>query len=193
MIRIISGKYKGKRLKLVRSPKVRPMPHKLRETLFNIIQFEVPDIVIMDGFAGTGSVGLEAFSRGAKEVCFVDDFYPAIKAIKTNIRRCRAEDSTRVIHKDFNRAVIKLSKEEKKFDLIFLDPPYVMLKERDPLKVIYKREVLSRGGIIVLRRHFKVNFKSKYFEMRRTERVAEDVIEFYGYEETPDQDQTEEK
>jgi 16S rRNA (guanine(966)-N(2))-methyltransferase RsmD len=183
MIKIISGKYKGKRLKLVRSPKVRPMPHKLRETLFNIIQFEVPGIVILDGFAGTGSIGLEALSRGAKEVHFIDDFYPAIKAIKTNIRRCHAEESTRVIHKDFNRAVIMLSKEEATFDLIFLDPPYSMLKERDPLKVIYKREILSRGGIIVLRRHFKVTFESKYFQTRRRERVAEDIIEFYGYRE----------
>ncbi len=181
MIRVISGKYKGKQLKLVRSKKVRPMPHKLKEVLFNIIQFEVPGITILDGFAGTGSIGIEALSRGAKEVFFVDDFYPAVKAIRINIKRCDAEDSTRVIHKDFNRAVIMLAKEEKVFDLIFLDPPYSMMEERDPLKVIFKRGMLSKGGIIVLRRHFKVSFESKYFEMRRKERVAEDILEFYGY------------
>ncbi len=182
-IRVISGKYKGKRLKLVRDKKVRPLPHKLKETFFNIIQFEIPGISILDGFAGTGSMGIEALSRGAKHVTFIDDFYPAIKAIKTNIRRCSAEDSTRVIHKEFNRAIIRLSKEEKVFDLIFLDPPYALAEERDPLKVVYKREVLSRGGILVFRHHFKTKFESKYFELKRKTRVADDVLEFYGYNE----------
>lgn len=167
------------------------MPHKLKETLFNIIQFEIPGISILDGFAGTGSIGIEALSRGAEEVTFVDDFYPSIKAIKTNIRRCQAGDSARVIHKDFNRAVIMLSKEGKVFDLIFLDPPYDMVEERDPLKVISKREVLSRGGIIVLRHHFKTRFESKYFGLKRKNRVADDVLEFYGYNENERKDHRE--
>jgi len=182
MIRVISGKYKGKRLRHVRDEKVRPMPHKLKEVLFNIVHFDIPDISVLDGFAGTGSLGIEALSRGAKEVTFVDDFYPAVKAIKTNIMRCDAEDSTRVIHKEFNRAVIMLSKEKKIFDLIFLDPPYLMVGERDPLKVLYKRGLLSQGGIIVLRHHFKTRFESKYFELKREMRVADDVLKFYGYE-----------
>ncbi len=181
MLRVISGKYKGKRLRMVMNEKVRPMPHKLKETLFNIVQFDIPDISILDGFAGTGSLGIEALSRGAREVVFIDDFYPAFKAIKTNIKRCEAEGSTRVIHKEFNRAIIMLSKEKKIFDLIFLDPPYLLAEERDPLKVIYKREVLSKGGIIVLRHHFKTKFESKYFELKRKMRVADDVLEFYGY------------
>jgi len=184
MLRVISGKYKGKRLRMVRSEKVRPIPHKLKETLFNIVHFDIPDISILDGFAGTGSLGIEALSRGAREVYFIDDFYPAIKAIKTNIKRCEAESSTRVIHKEFNRAVIMLAKEKKIFDLIFLDPPYLLVEERDPLKVIYKRKLLSRGGIIVLRHHFKTRFKSKYFELKRKMRVADDVLEFYGFEES---------
>ncbi len=77
-----------------------------------------------------------------------------------------------------------LSKENKIFDLIFLDPPYLLVEKRDPLKVIYKREILSKGGIIVLRHHFKTRFESKYFELKRKMRVADDVLEFYGYEET---------
>ena len=184
MLRVISGKYKGKRLRMVMNERVRPMPHKLKETLFNIVQFEIPDISILDGFAGTGSLGIEALSRGAGEVVFIDEFYPAVKAIKTNIERCEAGALTRVIHKEFNRAVIMLSKEKKIFDLIFLDPPYLLVEKRDPLKVIYKREILSKGGIIVLRHHFKTRFESKYFELKRKMRVADDVLEFYGYEET---------
>ena len=180
---MISGKYKGKQLRLVKNKKVRPFPHKLKESLFNIIQFDIPGISILDGFAGTGSLGIEALSRGAKQVTFIDDFYPAIKAIRTNIRRCEAEDSARVMHKEFNRAVIKLSKEKEIFDLIFLDPPYSLVEERDPLKVIYKRNVLSKGGIIVLRYHFKTNFETNYFELKRKKRVADDVLKFYGYPE----------
>ncbi|MQY56924.1 16S rRNA (guanine(966)-N(2))-methyltransferase RsmD, partial [bacterium] len=73
MIRVIGGIYKGKRLKKVPSSRVRPMPHKLRETMFNIIQDDVKNSLFLDGFAGTGSVGIEALSRGAEKVVFVDE------------------------------------------------------------------------------------------------------------------------
>ena len=77
MIRVISGKYKGKRLKRVPGTVVRTIPHKLKESLFNIIQDEVKKSIFLDGFAGTGSVGIEALSRGCKMVVFVDEYYPA--------------------------------------------------------------------------------------------------------------------
>ena len=105
MIRVVSGKYKGKRLKLVPSLDVRPVPQKLKESLFSIIQDEVPGCVFLDGFAGTGSIGIEALSRGARVAYFIDEYYPAIKSIKENLARCGAENDAQVIHKEFNRAV----------------------------------------------------------------------------------------
>ena len=179
MIRVIGGKYKGKRLKKVPGTEVRPMPHKLKESLFSIIQEEVRGSLFLDGFAGTGSVGIEALSRGAALVVFVDDHYPAIKVIKANIARCEAEEKARIIRKEFNRAVIQLAKEGAKFDLIFLDPPYRLLDERNPLRVISKREILAGGGKIILRHFYKTELKKTYFHLQRKVTLGDDTLSFY--------------
>jgi len=179
MIRVISGIYKGKRLKRVSCPIVRPMPDKLKQALFNIIREDVQGSVVLDGFAGTGSVGIEALSRGAEKVVFVDDYFPAAKVIKANLAKCGAEAKSRIIRKDFNRAVIQLAKEGEKFDLVFLDPPYKLLEERNPLKVIKKREILKPGGKIILRQYFKIKFEAKYFDLKRQLTIGDDTISFY--------------
>ena len=180
MIRVIGGKYRGKRLKRVASAEVRPMQDKLKESLMSILQSRVRNAHCLDGFAGTGSVGIEALSRGASSVVFVDSFRPSIDIIKANLQKCGAEAQARVIHKEFNRAVIQLAKENMMFDLIFLDPPYRMLEERNPLKVIHKREVLRDKGTVVLRHHFKTDFKSKYFKKTREIRMGDDRILFFN-------------
>jgi 16S rRNA (guanine(966)-N(2))-methyltransferase RsmD len=179
MIRVGGGKYKGKRLKRVPSIDVRPMPSKLKESLFSIIQPDLKNCVFLDGFAGTGSVGIEALSRGARFVIFVDEYYSATKVIKDNLKKCEAEEDARIICKEFNRSVIQLSKEEVKFDLIFLDPPYKLLDERDPLKVIKKREILIDGGKIILRHHFKTRYKAKYHEPYRQVNIGDDTLSFF--------------
>ena len=179
MIRVIGGKYRGKRLKKVPGTVVRTMPDKLKESLFNIIQEDVRGSVFLDGFAGSGSVGIEALSRGAEKIVFIDEYYPAIKVIKTNIAKVDAEESVRVFHKEFNRGVIQLSNEKMKFDMIFLDPPYRLLEERNPLKVIKKREILAEGGKIILRKFYKTKFEGKYFDLKRQVTLGDDTLLFY--------------
>jgi 16S rRNA (guanine966-N2)-methyltransferase len=182
MIRVISGAFKGRRLRLIRSPVVRPMPAKLKETLFNIglIQQRIKGATVLDGFAGTGSIGIEALSRGAETAVFVEEFYPAVKTIKENLARCDAEDRGRIVHKEFNRAVIQLAKEGAAFDLVFLDPPYKLLEERNPLKVIEKREVLKKGGLIVLRHFFKTVPDKKYFRLIKAVTIGDDTLSFFA-------------
>jgi 16S rRNA (guanine(966)-N(2))-methyltransferase RsmD len=179
MIRVISGIYKGKRLNKVRSSLVRPIPDKLKETLFNIIQEEVKGSVFLDGFAGTGSVGIEALSRGAEKVIFIDEYFPAVKVIKANLKKCGVENRVQVIHREFNRGVIQLAKESLKFDMVFLDPPYKLLEERNPLKVIKKREVLKPGGKIILRHYYKTKFEAKYYKPKRQITIGDDTLSFY--------------
>ncbi len=179
MIRVIAGLYKGKRLRRVPSLSVRPIPHKLKESLFSIIQKDLPGCLFLDGFAGTGSVGIEALSRGAEAAIFIEDSYEAVKTIRENLKRCEAEEQARVIYKEFNRAVIQLAKENAKFDLIFLDPPYKLLDERDPLKVIAKRDILKKGGRVILRHFYKTKFQTKYFDLNRQVYLGDDVILFY--------------
>jgi len=179
MIRIISGVYRGARLRKVPNPSVRPMPDKLKSALFNILREEVAGRTVLDGFAGTGSIGIEALSRGAARAVFVEELPAAVAVLKHNLRKLGADVRARVIAREFNRAVITLAREGQRFDLVFLDPPYRLLDERDPLKVVGKRNVLAPGGLIVLRRHHKTEFETKYFSRVRRARLGDDVLEFF--------------
>jgi len=179
MMRIITGLYKGRRLKLVSSPSVRPMQDKVKGALFNIVQDRLKGSMCLDGFSGTGSVGLEALSRGAATVVFVDEFFPSIKVIRANIEKCEAGDQAVVMHREFNRAVIDLAKKKVKFDLIFLDPPYRLLEERNPLRVIRKRNLLKPDGLIVLRHYFKIKPKTGDFALERRVALGDDVLLFF--------------
>lgn len=179
MMRVISGIYKGQRLKKVPGTTVRPMPDKLKESLFNIIQDDVRGSIFLDGFAGTGSLGIEALSRGAEQIVFIDEYYPAIKTIKLNLEKCGAREKAFVLHKEFNRGIIQLSKEKMKFDIIFLDPPYKLLEERNPLKVIKKREILNDRGKIIIRHYFKTKFEAQYFKLNRQVTIGDDTLSFY--------------
>jgi 16S rRNA (guanine966-N2)-methyltransferase len=189
MIRVIAGIYKGKRLRKVPSPLVRPMPDKLKTALFNILRDEIRGTAILDGFAGTGSIGIEALSRGASRAVFIEHFAPAVRILKHNLAACGAEGGARVIFEEFNRAVIRLGKEKARFHIIFLDPPYRLLDERNPLKVLKKRDVLAPGGLIVLRHHFKTRFEAKYFERVRQVTLGDDTLSFYRSAESAKSDE----
>lgn len=182
MIRIIGGKYKGRRLKMVPSPLVRPLPAKLRGALFNILQSRVLDAFFLDGFAGTGSVGLEALSRGASRAVFIEELPLAAKIIEVNISKCGADDQALVINKEFNRAVIDLGKKGVKFDLIFLDPPYKLLAERNPLKVIRKRQILKPEGLLIIRHHRQFSPSMEDFKLIRQVDFGDDIFSFYSGE-----------
>ncbi len=180
MIRVISGAYRGKRLKKVPSTGTRPMPDKLKTALFNILRDEIPGTVVLDGFAGTGSIGIEALSRGAEQAVFVEEAPVALSVLRHNLDKIDAADRTRIVGLEFNRAVIQLARENFRFDIVFLDPPYRLLDERNPLKVIRKRGVLAPGGLIVLRHHFKTRFEGRFFELKRRTTLGDDVLSFYG-------------
>ena len=181
MIRVISGIYKNRRLKKVPGLTVRPIQDKVKGSLFNILGERLRGSVCLDGFSGTGSIGIEALSRGASRVVFVEEYFPAVKVIRANIAKCGAEEKALVVHREFNRAVIDLAKKKASFDVIFLDPPYRLLSDRNPLKVVRKRGILKPGGIIILRHHFKIKPKGDDFELRRRTAVGDDILSFFGY------------
>ena len=180
MIRIIAGRYKGRILRLVRSPLVRPLPAKLRGSLFNILQERITDTNFLDGFAGTGSVGLEALSRGARRAVFIEELPLAAKTIEANIKKCGAEELALVINKEFNRAVIDLAKRKIIFDIIFLDPPYRLLADRNPLKVIRKRQILKPDGLLIIRHHRRYSPSKDDFELIRQVSFGDDIFSIYS-------------
>ncbi len=180
MIRIIAGRYKGRVLRLVRSPLVRPLPAKLRGSLFNILQERIAETSFLDGFAGTGSVGLEALSRGARRAVFIEQLPLAAKTIEANIKKCGADDLALVINREFNRAVIDLAKKHVSFDLIFLDPPYQLLADRNPLKVIRKRQILKPDGLLIIRHQRRYCPSKDDFELIRRVDFGDDIFSIYS-------------
>jgi len=182
MIRIASGFYKGRVLRGGKNSVIRPTMSKLKLTFFDILQNSVKEKIFLDGFAGTGNIGIEALSRGAEYVIFIDDLPEAARTIKHNVEKIGiAGDFYRVILGDFNRSIIALAKDGFQFDLIYLDPPYAMLEYANPLKVIFKRNVLKPDGLIVLERPSHIRFTTPYFTLRRSVASGRENLDFYAY------------
>ena len=117
--------------------------------MFSIIQFDIPGARVLDLFGGTGQLGIEALSRGAKFSVFVDQGAQACALIRENLKRTRFESSAKVIQSDYD---LYLRKNSDKFDIILLDPPYAEVFLENSLKIISEIDILQSGGIIVAER-----------------------------------------
>lgn len=145
-MRVISGKMRGVRLKTPEGMQTRPTADRVKEALFSIIQFDLPGTKVLDLFGGSGQLGIEAISRGAKEAVFVDQSEKACKLIRENLRLARMEKEGRVVRSDY-LAFLKSTKE--KFDIIILDPPYAEVFLENALNLITEIDILHSNGIIV--------------------------------------------
>lgn len=145
-MRVISGSAGGRRLKELSGMETRPTTDKVKESLFNIIQFEIEGRRALDLFAGTGQLGIEALSRGAAHCTFVDRRREAAGLVRENLRHTGLEDRARVIQGD---SLAFLEACGEKFDLIFLDPPYRTDLLDRALALAGKIDILSEYGIII--------------------------------------------
>lgn len=148
-MRVITGKARGVLLKTPEGMATRPTADRVKEALFSIIQFDLPGAVVLDLFAGTGQLGIEALSRGAKRGVFIDKSEDACKIVRENLRRTKFEQDATVIRAD-HLEYLRRCKES--FDIIFLDPPYAEVFLEDSLKMITEIDILRYGGIIVAER-----------------------------------------
>ncbi len=124
MMRIVAGTFGGRRLHAPKGREIRPTSDRVREAIFSILGPTVLAAGVLDLFAGTGALGLEALSRGASEVVFVDQSADAVRLIRANIGLIGVQERVRIIHGPVNQAIHRLAGEGKSFDLIFMDPPY---------------------------------------------------------------------
>lgn len=145
-MRVISGTARGRRLKELPGLDTRPTTDKVKESVFNIIQFDIEGRKVLDLFGGTGQMGIEALSRGAKHATFVDLAPAAAAIIRQNLATTGFTDSARVAQSDW-RAFLSSCRE--KFDLIFLDPPYKETHLENALETIAAIDILSEHGIII--------------------------------------------
>jgi len=145
-MRIVAGELKGRQLKAPTWDGLRPTSDRLRETLFNILGPSIRDARVLDGYAGTGAVGIEALSRGAAQVAFVDQDRRACALIRQNLERCGITDGYAIIQTTVLKAIERL-RGEPAFDVILLDPPYAT-DIQDALQHV--GEIVKPDGIVVL-------------------------------------------
>ena len=147
-MRVIAGEAKGRRLKMVPGTGTRPITDRVKENLFNLIQWEVPGSRFLDLFAGTGSVGIEALSRGAARAVFLDTARQAIAVILANLKHCRLEERALVIRTD---ALVFLANDpQEPFDLIYIAPPQYERTWAKTLMALEARpEWLSEEGLVI--------------------------------------------
>lgn len=146
-MRVISGSARGRILDAVPGKDTRPTTDKVKESVFNILQFRLYDASMLDLFAGTGQMGIEALSRGAAGAVFVDQAQKAISVIQKNIAAARVTDRAEVLHMPYRQALERLR--GRKFDVIFLDPPYGGEILNSALKATESFDILSSDGIII--------------------------------------------
>lgn len=144
-MRIIAGKVKGLRLKAPEGLNTRPTSDKTREAIFGSLQFEIPGARVLDLFAGSGAMGIEALSRGARDAVFVDKSKKAVRCIKDNL--AAAGMNAKVINSDFLTALYGM---EGKFDFIFVDPPYKSGYYQEAIDAILKMSLLGDEGKLIL-------------------------------------------
>ncbi|MCC8122088.1 MAG: 16S rRNA (guanine(966)-N(2))-methyltransferase RsmD [Oscillospiraceae bacterium] len=145
-MRVISGTRRGKRLKELPGLETRPTTDRVKESVFNIIQFDVPGRNVLDLFAGTGQLGIEAISRGAARATFVDLRRDAVAVIGENLAATGFTPVATVVRED---ALTFLRTCRQKFDVIFLDPPYSTDLLKNALKSIADIDIVSENGIII--------------------------------------------
>ena len=176
-MRIIAGRFKGHRLSLPRGTGVRPTTDRVREAVFSAIEPRIPGSHILELFAGTGAFGLEALSRGADHVVFVEKDRATVRRLSQVVRSLDVESEVTILHRTASQAVKCLVEQGRQFQIIFLDPPYegnwIVRLFRDPVFP----SLLSRSGVVIVERgarsdaltipsDFRKRFERRYGDTR---------------------------
>lgn len=174
-IRIIAGKYKGKLLSLLDNPNLRPTPNRVRETLFNWLMFEIRDLVCLDAFAGSGALGIEALSRGAKKVLFLEKDADIFRKLRQVINELKNE-AAEALQIDFYKYI---SNTPLQFDLIFLDPPFKELALAHCLELLSALPALKVDGLVYLESNYALPLPPKNFISVKTAKAGQIYFGLY--------------
>lgn len=178
-MRIIAGDLKGRRLTSPKNDKVRPTSDKVKEAIFSIVAGAYVDGNVMDLFAGTGNLGLEAISRGAKHCYFGDISKESLALVKENVRYCRVENQCTIFAGDYQDILDRIS---VKMDVIFLDPPYKDGLLENCISIISDREILSEDGYIVAEHDIREELPEHIgrYEKLKVRRYGKIGVSIYG-------------
>ena len=180
-MRVISGKARGTVLHSIQDINTRPTLDRVKESLFNIIQMEIEDKIILDLFAGSGQIAIEFLSRGAKEAYICDKSKEAVDMINQNLNKTKFINQSHVYNLDYKEILNKLGKEGKKIDIIFIDPPYKDDLAISAIKEIIENKILKDTGKIIIEtdepdRDIKeledIEIKDKIYDIRKYGRAS---------------------
>jgi len=184
VVRIISGYCKGRKLSALKGNTVRPTSDRAKQTLFDMLRDRVPGCRFLDLFSGTGSIGLEAASRGAGEVIMIESGSDALKILKENTALCGFGNKVSVHGKDCKAWLRRSSMDQETFDLIFLDPPYRDHSAYALIEVIGEQGMLRKDGLVIAEHDRRRPLPECFGKLRllRAKRVKDTVFSFYGEE-----------
>lgn len=182
-MRVISGTAKGTVLKTPEGLATRPTTDRVKEAMFSIIQFDLPGAAVLDLFGGTGQLGIEALSRGAKRAVFVDAADSACRLMKENLKKTKMEEKSQVIRSDY-LSFLKNCKD--RYDIILLDPPYIEVFLENSLNLITEIDILQTNGIIVTERPVEKEFPWNFpgFSRSRDYKYGKTLLTIYRKEES---------
>jgi 16S rRNA (guanine966-N2)-methyltransferase len=185
-MRVIAGKHRSRPLRSLRGMDIRPTSDRLRETLFNVLTAGNPEAlagsVFLDLFAGTGAVGIEAISRGAKHVCFVESSLTAANVIRDNLRSLDIESGFRLYQEDLRRAFWRMEREHVVADVVFIDPPYRMSDAyRDTLHLLAASPVVWVMSMVIAEHEKQFDPGEEFGSLRRFRKLAQgsSALSFY--------------
>lgn len=182
-MRIVSGDYKYRKLEVPAD--IRPTSEKVREAVFSMLAFDIPESVVLDLFAGSGSFGLEALSRGASKCYFNDENRQVYRILKTNINLCRAKNKSVITNSDFRRCLWTI---DDKIDVVFIDPPY---KEgynnhwyEEAIKLLEDNNLIKNTTIIICEHLEKYALEDRYgnFKREKTRKYGSIGIDIYIFD-----------
>jgi 16S rRNA (guanine(966)-N(2))-methyltransferase RsmD len=185
-MRVIAGKYRGRSLRPLRGMDIRPTSDRLRETLFNVLTAGNPQAlegtVWLDLFAGTGAVGIEALSRGAKQAYFVETSAPAAKLIEQNLQSLGVADGYKILKDDLAGVLWRLQREHFAADVVFLDPPYKLKHSyEETLTVLADSSLVWAMTLVIAEHEKKFDPGDAFGSLRRIRKLAQGntVLSFY--------------
>ena len=181
MLRVIGGTARGVPLKSPDPKNTRPTMDRTKESLFNILMPYISDARVLDLFSGSGSLGIESLSRGAKEAVFVDNSKNCRNIIIENLKKTRLEDRSTVIAMDVTKAIKLLSSRNAKFDIIFMDPPYNMNFIAKTIQNIVEFDIIAEEGILACEHHVDEQAPERMGNLLkvRTKEYGETIYSFY--------------
>jgi 16S rRNA (guanine966-N2)-methyltransferase len=179
-MRIISGTSKGRKLATPKSQSLRPTSDRVKESIFNMLGEEIEGGMVLDLFAGTGNLGIEALSRGAKKVIFVERGRHALGLIQRNLAQFGLEEKSEILPIDANQAIGILKQREKYFDLIFMDPPYEKGLIEKTLTKLNSHQIYHRDSLLVIEHHRRELLPPilNRWNLIRQRRMGDTVISF---------------